>query len=145
MDLGGHDGRAWSDPVTDGLVDTSVWVSAEKGRAVVTALLPPIARVSVITLAELEAEVLAAPDVGTTSTRLRTLEKAQSSEPLPVDAAVAREWALLRVELARAGGRTNVNDLWIAATARANRLPVVTADDDFDVLAELGLVDVVKV
>lgn len=89
--------------------------------------------------------MLAATDAATTSKRLRTLEKAQSSVPLPVDAAVAREWALLRVELARAGRRINVNDLWIAATARANRLPVVSQDDDFDVLSDLGLVEVVKV
>lgn len=102
-------------------------------------------RVSVVTLGELEAGVLAAADAATTSTRLGTLEKAQSCEPLPIDAAVSREWALLRVQLARAGRRANVNDLWIAATARANRLPVVTQDDDFDVLAQLGLVEIVKV
>lgn len=131
--------------MNEGLVDTSVWVAAEQGRAVATRRLPDIARVSVITLGELEAGVLAATDAATTSKRLRTLEKAQSSVPLPVDAAVAREWALLRVELARAGRRINVNDLWIAATARANRLPVVSQDDDFDVLSDLGLVEVVKV
>ncbi len=127
------------------LVDTSVWVSAELGRTLEPVRLPDVARVSVITLAELQAGVLAAPDAPTTSVRLRTLEAAQSSEPLPVDAAVAREWALLRVELARAARRINVNDLWIAATARANRLPLVTQDDDFDPLADLQLVEVVKV
>jgi predicted nucleic acid-binding protein len=48
------------------------------------------------------------------------------------------------VLLAEAGRRVNVNDLWIAATAVANGLPVVTRDDDFDPLADLG-VAVVKV
>lgn len=33
----------------------------------------------------------------------------------------------------------NVNDLWVAATAIANDLPVVTQDDDFDPLA--GVLD----
>lgn len=131
--------------MSEGLFDTSVWVSAELGRSIEASLLPDVARVSVVTLAELHAGVLAAADATTTSTRLRTLEVAQSTGPLPVDAAVAREWALLRVELAQAGRRINVNDLWIAATARANRLPVVTQDDDFDPLSELNLVDVVKV
>lgn len=131
--------------MSEGLVDTSVWVSAELGRAVDAYSLPDVARVSVITLAELQAGVLAAADAVTAAGRLRTLEKAQTAEALPVDPSVAREWALLRVELGRTHRRINVNDLWIAATARANRLPVVTQHDDFDVLAELGLVDVVKV
>ena len=33
----------------------------------------------------------------------------------------------------------------LAATALANSLPIVTQDDDFDVLAELGLLEVIKV
>lgn len=81
----------------------------------------------------------------TAANRLRTLALAQSTEPLPVDGAVAHEWALMRTEIARAGRRVNVNDLWIAATARANRLPVVTQDDDFDALAEIGLIEVIKI
>jgi predicted nucleic acid-binding protein len=72
-----------------------------------------------------------------------SLERA--GEPLPIDAAVAQEWALLRLEVARSGRRANVNDLWIAATARANRLPVVSQDGDFQVLAELGLIDLIRV
>ena len=51
----------------------------------------------------------------------------------------------MRVHLGQAGRRVNVNDLWIAAVARANGLLVVTQDDDFDVLADLGLVDVLRV
>lgn len=57
----------------------------------------------------------------------------------------ARQWALLRVKLREAERRINVNDLWIAAIARANRLPLVTQDDDFNVLADLGLLEVVRV
>ncbi len=43
------------------------------------------------------------------------------------------------------GRRLNVNDVWIAATALTNGLPVVTQDDDFDALADLRLLDVVRV
>ena len=39
----------------------------------------------------------------------------------------------------------NVNDLWIAAVAIANDLPVVTQDNNFAVLAELGLLTVINV
>jgi predicted nucleic acid-binding protein len=131
--------------VTEGLADTSVWISAELGRSVDLEALPDLLRVSVVTLAELQAGVLSATEPATVSTRLRTLQLAQESEPLTVDAAVAHEWALLRLEAARAQRRVNVNDLWIAATARANRLPVVSQDGDFQVLAELGLIDLIRV
>ena len=131
--------------MTEGLADTSVWISAELGRRLDRTALPDVLRVSVITLAELQAGVLAASEPATVSTRLRTLQLALESEPLPVDAAVAQEWALLRVEVARAGRRVNVNDLWIAATARANRLQVVTQDGDFAVLADLGLIDLIEI
>lgn len=131
--------------MTVALVDTSVWVALEKDRLINRDLMPEVSRVSVVTLAELHAGVLAAPNAIIQTERLRTLERAQAIEPLPIDAAVAREWALLRYEIARAGRRANNNDLWIGATARANGLPVVTQDDDFAILAELGLLDVVTV
>lgn len=38
-----------------------------------------------------------------------------------------------------------MNDLWLAATALANEVPLVTQDDDFDTLADLGLLDVIRV
>lgn len=131
--------------MSEGLADTSVWIAAEVGRDLDRGALPEVLRISVITLAELHAGVLAAGDPAIISSRLRTLQLAQESEPLPVDAAVAAEWALLRVQVARAERRVNVNDLWIAATARANRLPVVAQDGDYRVLADLGLIDVVQV
>lgn len=130
---------------TQGLADTSVFIASESGRRLALDRVPDDLRVSVVTLAELEAGVLAARTVSDRSARMRTLEKVASLEPLPVDAAAAAVWARLRVELHQAGRRVNVNDLWIAAVAIANDLPVVTQDDDFDVLAELGLLTVVRV
>ena len=131
--------------MSQGLVDTSVWIGLESGRPVHRAALPENLRVSVVTLAELEAGVLAASSVAIRQHRLHTLAAAAELLPLPIDGVVAAEWARLRVEIAGAKRRVNVNDLWIAATARANRLPVVTQDDDFDVLSSLGLVTVIKV
>lgn len=128
-----------------GLADTSVFIARESDRPLQRALIPEDLLVSVITLAELEAGVLAASDLGSRSARLRTLELASRLEPLVIDAAVAAHWARLRVALHLAGRRAGVNDLWLAATALANDLPVVTQDDDFDVLSSLGLLEVIKV
>ena len=67
------------------------------------------------------------------------------TEVLPVDVRAAQVWAELRVRLRDAGRRANVNDLWIAAIAIANDLPVISQDDHFDALSELGALDVIKV
>lgn len=131
--------------MTKGLADTSLFIANENGRDIRHDALPDELFLSVVTLAELEAGVLAARDVSTRATRLRTLEFAKSREPLSVDSEVASHWARLRLELHAAHRRVGVNDLWIAATAVANSLPVVTQDGDFDVLAELGLVEVIRV
>lgn len=100
---------------------------------------------SVVTVAELEAGVLAAPDTASRQRRLATLQTATSLQPLTITADVASSWAGLRVQLQQAQRFVGVNDLWIAALALAYQLPVVTQDDDFDVLEELGLLDVIKV
>ncbi len=130
---------------SQGLADTSVFIAAESGRPLRFESLPVEVRVWVITVAELEAGVLGAPSIAARAARLRTLERAMALEPLTVDAAAASAWARLRVELHGAGRRVNVNDLWIAAVAIANGLPVVSQDDDFAVLAELGLLTVISV
>ena len=129
---------------TRGLLDTSVWISAELGRTIARELLPDEAVVSVITIAELQAGVLAAGDSISRSRRLDTLQVALDTEVLPVDVR-AQVWAELRVRLRDAGRRANVNDLWIAAIAIANDLPVISQDDDFDTLSELGALEVIKV
>ncbi|WP_431188536.1 PIN domain-containing protein [Arthrobacter crystallopoietes] len=46
--------------------------------------------------------------------------------------------ARLRYRLAEACRRINVNDLWIAAVALANGLPVATQDRDYGALDGLG-------
>jgi predicted nucleic acid-binding protein len=114
-----------------GLLDTSVFIASESGRSINEALLPDEAAISVVTVAELQAGVLSARDVDTRAKRLATLNAVADVETLPIDDAVAAAWARLRVHLAESERRLNVNDLWIAATALANGLPVVTQDDDF--------------
>lgn len=127
-----------------GLLDTSIFIAAETGRELDGEALPAESFVCVVTVAELEAGVLAASDTAIRHRRLATSRAVAALHPLPIDAPAASHWARLRVLLHEAGRRAKVSDLWIASVALANDLPVVTQDDDFDVLAELGLVDVVR-
>lgn len=117
----------------------------ESGRRLDIDSLPEGSTASVVTLAELTAGVLAAGDTATLSRRLATVTQLKSLELLPVTDAVAGHWARLRVLVAEQHRRVNVNDLWIAATAAAHRLPVVTQDADFDLLAEIGGIDIIRV
>jgi predicted nucleic acid-binding protein len=128
-----------------GLADTSLFIATETDRPIRHDRMPTEISVCVITVAELRAGVLAAQTVADRAARLVTLEHVGELQPLPVDVAAASAWARLRVEIHQAGRRVNVNDLWIAAVALANNLPVVTQDGDFRVLAELGLLNVIEV
>lgn len=114
-----------------GLVDTSVFIAQEAGRPVDAARLPGDIVASVITIGELRAGVLAASDVLERDRRLGTLAKALRSVPVPIDQQVAEVWARLRVQLRDRGRGMPVNDSWIAATAMALGIPVVTQDDDY--------------
>lgn len=124
-----------------GLLDTSVFIATESGRTVSADALPAESAVSVVTVAELQAGVLAAATTTARTRRLATLGVVADIEVLNIDEVVALEWARIRVGLAEAGRRLNVNDTWIAATALAHGLAVITQDDDFEQLTELtGLV-----
>ena len=127
------------------MLDTSVFIASETGRPLHEDRFPEESYVSAVTLAELEVGVLAATDVAIRSRRLTTFRYVAALVTLPVDETAASHWARLRVALHDASRRANLNDVWIASVALAHGLPVVTQDDDFDVLADLGLLPVVKV
>lgn len=128
--------------MTRGLVDTSVFIARESGRSIDVDALPDELAVSIITIGELRAGVLSAAALEVRNRRLGTLTNALLLEPVPVDDLVATEWAHLRVLLRDTGQRMPVNDSWIAATALALGVPVVTHDDDFP---EIGGLTVTKV
>ena len=128
--------------MTRGLADTSVFIARESGRPIQASLLPDELAVSIITIGELRAGVLAARDVTTRDMRLATLTAAMTLDPIAIDDDVAAQWARLRVMLRDAGQRMPVNDSWIAATAMALQVPIVTQDDDYINLAELPVVRV---
>ena len=115
------------------VADTSVLIASETGRDLDVDRLPDELAVSVITVGELRAGVLAAPDVGTRDRRLATLLSVLALDPVPIDQGVAESWARLRLLLRHSGKRMPVNDSWIAATAISLGVAVVTQDDDYDV------------
>lgn len=127
--------------LTRGLLDTSVLIAFERQRRLRLDLLPARSAVSVVTLGELRVGVLAA-DPSSRAPRLATLERALVLAPLLVDDPVAEAWAVLRTALRSTGRRMPVNDSWIAATALAHRLPVVTQDDDYDDVPGLTVIKV---
>jgi predicted nucleic acid-binding protein len=128
-----------------GVLDTSVFIANESGRQLETSLIPDEVATTVVTLAELNAGVLAARTSEIRARRLRTLDAVADMTALPVDEEAAQHWALLRVHLAEAGRRVRINDLWIAAIAAAKQLPIVTQDDDFDVLEGVAGLSIIHV
>lgn len=102
------------------LVDTSLAVGISA-----TGVDEPVA-VSVITVGELEVGVSTAADAPARAKRLARLTAIlENATVLPVDQAVASRYAALRT----ASGRQPTNDLWIAATAAAYDLVLVTGDE----------------
>ena len=128
--------------MSDGLADTTVFIAHESGRPLRAEALPDRLAISVITIGELRAGVLAAVDLETRDRRLSTLTAALVLEPVAVDEHVADAWARLRVTLRDLGLRMPVNDSWIAATAISLGVPVVTQDDDYVEVPGLAVVHV---
>ena len=125
-----------------GLADTSVFIARETGRPIQERSIPEELAVSVITIGELRAGVLAAADTATRDRRLSTLSGALALRPMPIDEDVAAAWARLRLTLRDEGLRMPVNDSWIAATAMAYDVTIVTQDDDFPSLDLFRVVQV---
>ena len=126
-----------------GILDTSVFIADEQGRALATDRLPDEAAISVVTLAELELGVHLTATEEVRARRLATLQALQAAyAALPIDSFVASAFAELVATARRSGRRPKVQDTWIAATARTHSVAVYTQDDDFDGLAGVEVVRV---
>lgn len=128
-----------------GLLDTSVLVAAEAGRPLRADALPKTAAISIVTVGELRAGILAAPDTESRDRRLYTFERIAGTTILSINHGVAQIWAGMRAYLAASGKGVSGNDLWIAATAAAARMPVITQDRDFYALSGVNGLTVVEV
>ena len=116
------------------LLDTSVLSGAEAPSDLEGAI-------SAACLTELHFGVLVATDDDERARRALRLGAIESSfEPLPIDAAVAREWGRLAAAVRTRGGqpRRRALDLAIAATANVHRVPLLTHNAaDFQVIGDL--------
>ena len=114
------------------LLDTSVLIGAGIPADVEAAI-------SVASLAELYFGTLVATDPDERARRAQRLGVIEATfDPLPVDAAVAREWGRLAAAVAERGGepRRRAVELVIAATANVHDVPLLTAD-----MADLAIID----
>jgi predicted nucleic acid-binding protein len=59
-----------------------------------------------------------------------------------VDEAVSDAWALLVSQLRAAGRKVPINDSWIAATAIAHRVAIVTQDSDYDAMPDVQVIKI---
>jgi predicted nucleic acid-binding protein len=97
--------------------------------------------ISAASLAELHFGALVAPDPDERGRRAQRLGVIEATfDPLPIDAAVAREWGRLAAAIAERGGqpRRRAMDLAIAATANVAGVPLLTHHvADFRLIADL--------
>lgn len=113
------------------ILDTSIFVAIEQGRALARSL-PEQVGVSVVTLAELELGVLMAKESEARAIRLATLTQLrEQTSGLPADDRVASAYARLAASELHAGRKPRVHDTWIAATALTHGGEVWTQDKDF--------------
>jgi len=114
------------------LLDTSVLIGAGVPGELDGAI-------SVASLAELHFGTLVASDPDERALRSQRLGVVEATfDPLPIDAAVAREWGRLAAAVSGRGGqpRRRAADLAIAATANVHGVPLLTADT-----ADLAIID----
>src|SRR5215211_1202517 len=116
------------------LLDTSVLIGAEDPGTLEGAI-------SAACLAELHFGVLVTTDDDERARRALRLGVIESTfEPLPIDAAVAREWGRLATAVRTRGGhpRRRALDLAIAATATVHSVPLLTHNlSDFQIIDDL--------
>jgi predicted nucleic acid-binding protein len=116
------------------LLDTSVLIGTQGPGDLEGAI-------SAASLAELHFGVLVAAQEDERARRSQRLGIIEATfDPLPVDAAVAREWGRLAAAIVSRGGkrRRRALDLVIAATANVHQVPLMTLNPkDFAPIADL--------
>ena len=113
------------------IADTSAIIGVEAGRIEARDLRRFELSVSASTVGELEAGVACA-DASTWQLRARTLLQVLSALPvIAADRQVAGAYGTVVGRLRAADASVGYHDAWIAATAVAEGMPVVTQDRDF--------------
>ncbi len=116
------------------LIDTSVLIASGTAEELEGAI-------SVASLAELHFGMIIPTDPDERALRAQRLGVIEATfDPLPIEAAVAREWGRLAAAVSERGGqpRRRAIDLAIAATANVHGVPLLTADTaDFAIIDDL--------
>lgn len=126
------------------IADTSVFIGLEGSRFDPAQFADFEWGISAVTLGELRLGVLQAGDPETASRRLSTYQLAQRFEAIVIDEAVSDAWALLVSRLRALGRKVPINDSWIAASAMAHGIPVVTQDADYDLMPEVEVIKILS-
>jgi predicted nucleic acid-binding protein len=115
------------------VLDTSVLIGAEGPESLEVAI-------STTSISELHFGVLVAQDDDERARRAQRLGVIEATfDPLPIDAAVAREWGRLAAAVRNRGGqpRRRAVDLAIAATASVHQVPLLTRDKGLSLIDDL--------
>jgi len=123
--------------MTRGLLDTNIFISLELGRSVKSQMIPDELAISVITLAELEFGVYSAIDQQTRAKRMATFRKVMDFEAIDITRDIASIWAAVRASGQAKKSKLSENDVWIAATAINQGVPLVTQDRAFTSISDL--------
>jgi predicted nucleic acid-binding protein len=123
--------------VTRGLLDTNIFISLELGRSVNRQMIPDELAISVITLAELEFGIYSATDQQTRAKRMATFRKVMDSEAIDFTSDIASIWVAVRASGQAKKSKLSENDVWIAATAINQGVPLVTQDRAFTSISDL--------
>lgn len=123
--------------MTRGLLDTNIFISLELGRSVNRQMIPDELAISVITLAELEFGIYSATDQQTRAKRMATFRKVMDFEAIDITSDIASVWAAVRVSGQAKKSKLSENDVWIAATAINQGVPLVTQDRAFTSISDL--------
>lgn len=127
-------------------MDTNHWRYLFDGNSTVVNQIRRLAQdesllMSVVT----EAELLVSIERAASPRTLRTLTRYYQDalllvvEILPITSEIAANFAKISAELRRKGRPIGVNDMWLAATAQAHELTLVTNDADFLVIDGIRL------
>jgi predicted nucleic acid-binding protein len=125
------------------IADTSVFIGLETRRFSPAQFADFEWGISAVTLGELRLGVLQAKDPEAASRRLSTYQLAQRFEAIVIDEAVSDAWALLVSRLRAVGRKVPLNDSWIAATAIAHGIPIVTQDADYDLMPDVEVIKII--
>lgn len=123
--------------MTRGLLDTNIFISLELGRSINSQMIPDELAISVITLAEFEFGVYSATDQQTRAKRMATFRKVMKFETIEITSDIASVWAAVRASGQTKKSSLSENDVWIAATAINQGVPLVTQDRAFTSISDL--------